>query len=65
MPTPSTCSGVNGHTRVDGFTPGPTDVVPAAGVRLAAILDPALADNGGYTFTHALVPGHPHEAITY
>jgi hypothetical protein len=34
-------------------------VVPAAGVRLAAILDPALADNGGYTFTHALVPGGP------
>jgi hypothetical protein len=33
--------------------------VPAAGVQLAAILDPTLAINGGRTQTHALVPGSP------
>jgi hypothetical protein len=48
-------AGVN----VEGFTPGPTDIVPAAGVNVSDILDPDLADNGGPTPTHALVPGSP------
>jgi hypothetical protein len=51
--------GVNGNSGVSGFTPGATDIVPPAGVQLADILDPALADNGGPTQTHALVPGSP------
>ena len=51
--------GVDGVAGVTGFTPGPTDLVPAAGVQLPAILDPVLADNGGSTLTHALVPGSP------
>ena len=51
--------GVDGVAGVTGFTPGPTDLVPAAGVQLPDILDPVLADNGGYTLTHALVPGSP------
>jgi len=38
--------------------PGATDIAPAAGVQVADILD-ALADNGGPTETHALVPGSP------
>jgi hypothetical protein len=44
---------------VVGFSPGPTDVVPPAGVRLPDILDPVLALHGGTTQTHALVPGSP------
>jgi hypothetical protein len=51
--------GVNGNAGVEGFSPGPTDVVPPAGFRLPDILDPILADNGGPTQTHALVPGSP------
>ena len=51
--------GVNGTSGVVGFTPGPTDVVPPAGVQLVDILDPMLAHNGGLTQTHALVPGSP------
>jgi hypothetical protein len=51
--------GVNGSAGVDGFTPGPTDVVPPRGVWLSDILDPTLADNGGPTQTLALVPGSP------
>jgi hypothetical protein len=51
--------GVDGEARVAGFSPGPTDVVPPAGVRLSDILDPSLADNGGPTQTLALVPGSP------
>jgi hypothetical protein len=51
--------GVNGSARVDGFSPGPTDIVPPQGVLLSEILDPILADNGGPTPTHALVPGSP------
>ena len=51
--------GVDGVAGVTGFTPGATDLVPAAGVQLPDILDPVLADNGGYTQTHALVPGSP------
>nr|MDJ0892672.1 choice-of-anchor Q domain-containing protein [Gammaproteobacteria bacterium] len=36
-----------------------TDIVPAVGVPLRAILNPNLADNGGPTLTHALVSGSP------
>jgi hypothetical protein len=50
--------GVDGQAGVEGFHPGPTDVVPAAGVRLRDMLR-RLADNGGPTRTHALVPGSP------
>jgi hypothetical protein len=38
---------------------GATDIVPPAGVQLADILNPTLANNGGPTQTHALVPGSP------
>jgi hypothetical protein len=48
--------GFGGDAGVFGFTPGTTDVVPAE--PLSAILA-ALADNGGPTQTHALVPGSP------
>ena len=48
--------GTNGNAGVTGFTPGPTDVVPS--VSLAQILAP-LANNGGPTQTHALVPASP------
>jgi Ca2+-binding RTX toxin-like protein len=51
--------GVNGTAGVAGFSPGATDIVPPAGVQLADILEPTLADNGGPTLTHALVPGSP------
>jgi Putative Ig domain len=50
--------GTNGDTGVCGFTPGPTDIVPAPGVGIADILSP-LADNGGPTRTHALLAGSP------
>ena len=48
--------GRGGNAGVVGFTPGPTDIVPSAG--LNAILSP-LADNGGPTLTHALPQGSP------
>ncbi|MDJ0872842.1 MAG: choice-of-anchor Q domain-containing protein, partial [Gammaproteobacteria bacterium] len=51
--------GTDGDAGVSGFTPGPTDIVPAVGVPLSAILDSNLADNGGPTLTHALVSGSP------
>jgi hypothetical protein len=51
--------GVNGNAGVEGFSPGATDVVPGAGVQLADIINPTLANNGGPTQTHALVPGSP------
>jgi hypothetical protein len=45
------------------FTPGATDITATSDgtnpTALAAILDPTLADNGGPTLTHALVPGSP------
>ena len=50
--------GSNGNAGVTGFTPGPTDIVPPAGFQLTQILGP-LANNGGPTDTHALVPGSP------
>jgi len=51
--------GHDGIAGVDGIASGApaTDLVPA--VPLSAILDPALADNGGATRTHALVIGSP------
>jgi hypothetical protein len=48
--------GFSGDPGVVGFSPGPTDIVPLQG--LVRILAP-LADNGGPTLTHALVPGSP------
>jgi hypothetical protein len=43
--------GINGNAGVEGFTPGPTDIVPPAGVLLPDILNPTLAFNGGLTQT--------------
>jgi hypothetical protein len=51
--------GFDGNAGVVGFSPGPIDVVPPAGILLSDILDPTLANNGGPTLTHALVPGGP------
>jgi hypothetical protein len=51
--------GVDGNAGAYGFSPGATDIVPAAGVLLPNILNPTLANNGGPTQTHALVPGSP------
>jgi hypothetical protein len=45
-----------GKAGLVGLSPGATDIVPLVG--LEAILGP-LADNGGPTLTHALVPGSP------
>jgi hypothetical protein len=50
--------GFNGSAGTTGFTPGPNDVIPAAGVTLAEIVA-TLGDNGGTTQTHALVAGSP------
>jgi hypothetical protein len=50
--------GVDGSSGSTGFTPGPTDIVPASGVLIDDVLAP-LADNGGPTPTHALVPASP------
>jgi hypothetical protein len=51
--------GQDNTSGVSGFTPGPTDIVPAAGVVLSQILNPTLAFNGGPTHTHDLVVGSP------
>jgi hypothetical protein len=51
--------GVDGTAGVEGFSPGATDIVPPAGVLLPDILTPTLAFHGGFTQTHALVPGSP------
>jgi hypothetical protein len=51
--------GVNGDAGVEGFSPGPSDLVPPLGVGLPDILNPTLAANGGPTLTHALVLGSP------
>jgi hypothetical protein len=50
--------GTDNRDGVLGFSPGATDIVPAAGVYIGDILAP-LADNGGATLTHALVAGSP------
>ena len=49
--------GYGGDARSSGFTPSGSDVVPPGA--LATVLNPTLADNGGPTLTHALVPGSP------
>ena len=49
--------GHDGNAGVEGFSPGPTDIVPTRS--LSAILNTTLANNGGPTRTHALVGGSP------
>jgi hypothetical protein len=48
---------------LDGFTPGGSDITATSNgtdpTALGDILDTTLADNGGPTETHALVPGSP------
>jgi len=55
-------SGESSADAFNGFTPGSTDRTATSDgtkpTELAAILSP-LADNGGLTMTHALVPGSP------
>ena len=51
--------GADGDAGIDGFTPGPSDIIPPAGVFVAQIVNPALAGNYGRTPTHALPPGSP------
>ena len=48
--------GTNGNPGVGGFSPGASDIVPPGAI--TTILAP-LADTGGPTLTHALVPGSP------
>jgi hypothetical protein len=50
--------GADGKGGVKNFTPGPSDIVPPAGMLLSNVLSP-LADNGGPTLTRALVSGSP------
>jgi hypothetical protein len=50
--------GTDNNPGVTGFIPGTSDIIPGAGVMISNILAP-LADNGGPTKTHALVPGSP------
>ena len=47
--------GYDGSARSYGFTPGPNDIIPPGA--LDTVLDITLSDNGGPTFTHALVAG--------
>jgi hypothetical protein len=49
--------GYGGNARITGFTLGPTDIVPNR--PLDAVLNPNLANNGGFTRTHALTTGSP------
>jgi hypothetical protein len=49
--------GYNGNARVTNFEPGPTDIVPNR--PLDAVLNTNLANNGGFTRTHALPAGSP------
>jgi hypothetical protein len=51
--------GVDGDAGIEGLNPRISDVVPAPGVLLSDILNPNLANNGGPTQTHALVPSSP------
>jgi hypothetical protein len=46
--------GYDGDARSSGFTAGPNDLIPPG--PLDTVLNPALADNGGSTLTHALAP---------
>jgi hypothetical protein len=55
--------GHDSNAGVFGFAPGSTDIIPSQSV--SAILDSALAFNGGPTQTHALVGGSPAlDAVT-
>jgi hypothetical protein len=55
--------GHDGASGVSGFAPGASDIIP--GQAVSAILNAALAFNGGPTQTHALVPGSPAlDAVT-
>jgi hypothetical protein len=55
--------GHDGDAGVSGFTPGASDIIP--GQAVSAILNPALALNGGPTPTHVLVGGSPAlDAVT-
>jgi hypothetical protein len=47
--------GYSGDARSSGFTPGELDIIPPGALK--TVLHRRLADNGGPTFTHALVPG--------
>jgi hypothetical protein len=49
--------GQDGDANVEGFIPGPTDIVPTQA--LSFMIDTTLANNGGHTLTHALLPGCP------
>ena len=49
--------GYGNSARSENFSPYGTDVVPEGA--LDTVLDPILADNGGTTPTHALVPNSP------
>lgn len=49
--------GHDGNAGTVNFTPSGSDIVPSQ--PLSAILDTTLANNGGPTQTHALVPGSP------
>ena len=51
--------GVDGTAGVEGFSPGPTDIVPPTGVQLADILNPTLAFNGGLDRDPRLGSGQP------
>jgi hypothetical protein len=50
--------GLNNSSGVVGFSAGASDIVPTGGTLITNILAP-LANNGGSTLTHALVPGSP------
>jgi hypothetical protein len=50
--------GQDGNPSVTGFTPGAADVIPPPGILVDDIVAP-LADNGGPTATHALLPLGP------
>jgi pectate lyase-like protein len=56
-------SGLTNAQAFSGFTPGSGDITATSGgttpTALPAILDTVLTDNGGLTFTHALVQGSP------
>lgn len=50
--------GYDGKAGTYGFALGTSDIIPDSGILLSDILAP-LTDNGGHTWTHALVPGSP------
>jgi len=55
-------AGLSDAVAFSGFSPGPNDIKATqdgANTSLSSILDPALKDNRGKTWTHALVAGSP------